>query len=79
MTMLPCFVFLGVVIFLAAAIGWLTGWDTVSDGNPASARYCYDPERIQRELLEDQTLNNREREWMREVAVLELLRRHLVC
>ena len=73
------FVFLSLVICLAAVIGWLTGGDTSSEGNPANKGYRYDPARIQQEILEDRTLNDQEREWMQEVAALELPRRHLVC
>jgi hypothetical protein len=72
-------VFLSLVIVLAAVIGWLTGGDAGSDGNPARDGYRYDPLRIQKEILEDRTLNHRERQWMQEVAALELPRRHLVC
>ena len=75
----PLLFFLGIVIFLAAAIGWLTGWDTGANENPARGDYRYDPKRIQREILDDQTLTESEREWMQEVAALELPRRHLVC
>ena len=75
----PLLLFLGMVIILAAAIGWLTGWDMGPDENPAAGRNRYDPARIQKGILEDQTLSDRERQWMQEVAALELPRRHLVC
>lgn len=79
MTATPIFVFLGIVILLAAAIGWLTGWDIDPGENRAKGNYRYDPVRIQNDILKDQTLSEREREWMQEVAALELPRRHLVC
>jgi hypothetical protein len=75
----PILIFTVIVLLLAATIGWLTDWDQRSDKDPANGTYRYDPERTQKSILENITLTDQEREWMQEVAALELPRRHLFC
>ncbi|MEK9677514.1 MAG: hypothetical protein VW169_03900 [Rhodospirillaceae bacterium] len=69
------FIFMSVVLLIAIAIGIVIKWDK----RPIPARYGYDANAIQAEILADKTLGDEERAVVEEVAVLELPRRHLVC
>ncbi len=69
------FAFMGVVLLIAVAISIAIKWDK----RPTPARYRYDANAIQAEILADETLSDEERAYLEEVAVLELPRRHLVC
>jgi hypothetical protein len=57
------------------ALGIYVKWDNL----PESKLATLDPERLARELIEDESLTEEERAYMKEVAALELTRRHLIC
>jgi|TARA_Y100000294_G_C8545059_1_gene332742 hypothetical protein len=68
------YIFIGIVIAVALTVGWWLGWDR-DDGS----KFRLDPDRITREMIDDPTLSANERTYMRELAALELPRRHLIC
>ena len=69
------FVFMAAVAVLSLIVGSLVDWDY----QPGKERGTLDPDGIQAALLADETLSEEERQWMIEVASLELPRRHLIC
>ena len=67
--------FLGFVVIASLLVGWL-----LREYEPSMVRQNpLDPERIQREMLNDASLSEDELVWAKELARLELPRRHLIC
>ena len=71
----PFLLMLGIVALLTVVAGTLTRWDGLPESRPA----VLDCRRITFDMLQDPTLNARERVWLAELAVLELPRRHIIC
>lgn len=67
--------FIGLVGLFSLLVGWLLRGQESSRirQNPL------DPERIQKEMLNDASLTEQELDWAKELAGLELPRRHLIC
>lgn len=64
-----------VVGLFSLALGRYLKWDNL----PESKMATLDPDRLADELINDESLTEQERAYMKEVATLELTRRHLVC
>ena len=67
--------FLGFVLIVSLLVGWLLREQAPSE----IRRNPLDPERIQKEMLDDTSLSEEELVWAKELASLELPRRHLIC
>ena len=67
--------FIGFVLIVSLLVGWLLREQVSSEVR----RNPLDPERIQREMLNDTNLSEEELMWAKELARLELPRRHLIC
>ncbi len=68
-------VLIGAVGVLAVPLGVYLHWDNL----PESKLATLDPDALARDLINDPDLSDEERIFMREVAVLNLTRRHLIC
>lgn len=68
-------ILLGVVGIGSIFLGIYVRWDTL----PESKLATLDPDRLARDLIEDDSLSEEERGYMKEVAALDLTRRHLIC
>jgi hypothetical protein len=66
---------LTVVAVLSVALGIYIRWDNL----PESRLATLDSDRLALDLINDESLTEQEREFMKEVAALELTRRHLIC
>ena len=66
---------LGVIGALSILLGIYVRWDNL----PESKLATLDPDRLARDLVEDESLTEEERGYMKEVAALELTHRHLIC
>jgi hypothetical protein len=66
---------LSVVSVLSVALGIYIRWDNL----PESKLATLDPDRLVHDLINDESLTEQEREFMKEVAALELTWRHLIC
>ncbi len=56
-------------------LGRYIHWDNL----PESKLATLDPDQLAHDLLHDRSLTEEERDYMKEVAVLDLTRRHLIC
>ena len=66
---------IGVVSILAVLLGVYLQWDNL----PESKLATLDPDQLARDLINDPALSEEERGYMKEVAALDLTRRHLIC
>lgn len=67
--------FIGFVGIVSLLVGWL-----LRKHEPSKIRQNpLNPERIQRDMLNDASLSEDELVWAKELASLELPRRHLIC
>jgi hypothetical protein len=66
---------IGVVSVLAVLLGVYLHWDNL----PESKLATLDPDQLARDLINDPELSEEERGYMKEVAALDLTRRHLIC
>tara|TARA_B100000315_G_scaffold145541_1_gene134468 strand:+ start:7552 stop:7785 length:234 start_codon:yes stop_codon:yes gene_type:complete len=63
------------VTVFSLILGIYLRWDKL----PESKMATLDPDRLARDLIDDTELTEEERGFMKEVAALELTRRHLIC
>ncbi|MBT3990207.1 MAG: hypothetical protein HON14_05970 [Rhodospirillaceae bacterium] len=68
-------VLLGAVGVFSLLLGIYVKWDNL----PESKLATLDPERLAFDLINDDSLTEQERDFMKEVAALELTHRHLIC
>ena len=68
-------ILLGVVGVGSLFLGIYVRWDNL----PESKMATLDPERLAEDLIKDESLTEEERGYMKEVAVLALTHRHLIC
>ena len=73
--MMTLFAFGAAVAVLALALGWAVDWGARDTGG----RRLLDPSRLDWEMLNDPRLDETERAYVREMTVLEMTRRHIVC
>jgi len=66
---------IAVVAMFSVVIGIFLRWDNL----PESKLATLDPDQLARDLINDPELSEEERGYMKEVAALELTRRHLIC
>jgi len=67
--------FVGFVGLVSLLVGWL-----LRKQEPSRMRQNpLDPERIQKEMVNEASLTGQELNWAKELASLELPRRHLIC
>ncbi len=63
------------VAIFSIALGIYVRWDNL----PESRLATLDPDRLAYDLINDESLTGEERDYMKEVAALDLTRRHLIC
>ncbi|NQV58010.1 MAG: hypothetical protein HQ503_19270 [Rhodospirillales bacterium] len=70
------YIFIGFVAVAAVIIGRWVKWDMPGADDEGSR---LDPSQITRRMLDDPDLSDEERQYLIEMAALELPRRHLIC
>lgn len=71
----------GLIVFslTVAALAVFLGWALQWGGRDKGGKRLLDPTRLDWEMLNDPSLSETERAFVREMTVLEMTRRHICC